>query len=300
MTHIFEDIHLDKGLSCADCHGGDPEAYDDEDAAMWDADDFVGAVDKEDEPAFCGKCHSNPEFMRQYTANLKTDQMDQYWTSHHGEKLKEGNENVAVCTDCHGVHGIYPVDDPRSSVYPLNVPETCNHCHGDEEIMEGSGFPTDQYEKFASSVHGQALLDRKDVGAPACNDCHGNHGAQPPSVYSIADICGTCHVNNTELFKNSHLKDIFLKEGINQCEGCHNYHEIEKPSDESLKWADNEACSSCHEDTDAARIMGNTFYHILDSLNKQIELAKARVADAENLGMEVSDLYFDLKMPTRY
>ncbi len=30
------------------------------------------------------------------------------------------------CTSCHGdAHSIFPKDDPRSAVYPLNVPRTC-------------------------------------------------------------------------------------------------------------------------------------------------------------------------------
>jgi hypothetical protein len=38
-------------------------------------------------------------------------------------------------------------------------------------------IPHNQYEKFARSVHGIALLKKHDSGAPACNICHGNHGA---------------------------------------------------------------------------------------------------------------------------
>jgi len=35
------------------------------------------------------------------------------------------------CTSCHGdAHSIFPKDDPRSAVYPLNVPRTCSACHG--------------------------------------------------------------------------------------------------------------------------------------------------------------------------
>lgn len=33
-------IHAKKDVGCADCHGGDPEAFDDEDEAMWDVDNF--------------------------------------------------------------------------------------------------------------------------------------------------------------------------------------------------------------------------------------------------------------------
>src|SRR5688572_12273090 len=46
------------------------------------------------------------------------------------------------------------------------------------------GIPTDQAEKFKGSVHGEALLKNRDMAAPTCNDCHGNHGAAPPGATS--------------------------------------------------------------------------------------------------------------------
>lgn len=296
LTHILDDIHIQKGLSCSDCHGGDPEAFDDEDEAMWDVDSFLGTIEKVDQPQVCGACHSDPMYMRQYSSNIKTDQVGQYWTSQHGVSLKNGNNRVAVCTDCHSVHGIFPVSDPRSSVYALNVPATCNHCHGDSEVMEGTGISTDQFEKYSISVHGVALLEDMDVGAPACNDCHGNHGAIPPSVFSISDICGSCHVNNRDLFKDSHLSDIFLNAGLNQCEGCHNYHDILNPTDEDLLWKDKANCIECHQETtDIAGELGTTFYDIITKLKNKIDLANEKVASAENMGMEVSDIFFDLE-----
>lgn len=295
FTNIYDDIHFQKGLSCTDCHGGNPDAEDDEEEAMWEAEDFVGAVDRKDQPHFCGRCHSDPEYMRQYSAHLKTDQEYQYWSSHHGEKLKENNKNVAVCTDCHGVHGIFPVKDPRSDVYPLNVPSTCDHCHGNPDVMSDSGLPTDQFSKYKTSVHGSALLDRKDIGAPACNDCHGNHGAMPPTIVSISDICGTCHANNAQLFKKSHLREIFLDKNIKLCEGCHNYHDISKPTDESLDWSENQTCMQCHPNQDSAKNLSAGLYQIIDSLKNRIELANEKVDVAENKGMEVSDLLFHLE-----
>ena len=112
------DIHVEVGLNCSDCHGGDPEAFDDEDEAMWENDSYLGEISPMDEITVCGKCHSDPVFMRQYSVEVSTDQVKEYWTSHHGMSLKAGNEKVATCTDCHNVHGIRKVDDPRSLVYP--------------------------------------------------------------------------------------------------------------------------------------------------------------------------------------
>ncbi|NQV37372.1 MAG: cytochrome c3 family protein [Candidatus Marinimicrobia bacterium] len=298
MTNYENDIHYEKGLSCSDCHGGNPEGWDDEDAAMYDNDSFIEDMSKMDEVNMCGKCHADPTYMRQYAASVKTDQLAQYWTSQHGIKLQEGIDNVASCTSCHNVHGIFPVNDPRSTVYDLNIPETCSKCHSDADIMKDSGYPTDQFDDFKISVHGIALLENQDIGSPACNDCHGNHGASPPDVGHISDICGTCHVNNKELFQSSHLKDAFIKEGIAQCEGCHNNHAVEKTTDEYLNWENNSVCIVCHENDDKgskAVIMADSFYEIIMNLKSGIHMADSLLNDAEQKGMEVSDYDYNLE-----
>ena len=295
LTHFYNDVHYKKGLSCADCHGGDRAAFDDEDASMWDADNFKGKISRQEQPDMCAGCHSNSIFMRQYTTNVKTDQAAQYWTSQHGIDLKAGKDKVAVCGDCHGLHGMFEVKDPRSKVYASNIPATCSHCHSNAGYMQEFDIPIDQYEKYARSVHGDALLNRNDIGAPACNDCHGNHGAVPPSISHISDICGTCHLNNQKLFQESHLGGIFLENGLGQCEGCHNNHEVLKPTDESLIWEEHSLCKKCHEDGGNAKQLSEDMYTVISSLRNKLESAKDRIHTAERKGMEVSDLFVHLE-----
>ena len=290
---IAADIHFQRGLGCADCHGGDPTAQDDEDAAMWDAPDFRGAPTRQDLPGFCGRCHSDPAYMRSFDPGEQTDQESQYYTSRHGELLRQGEDRVAVCTDCHGVHGIFEVSDPRAPVYPLNLPATCARCHADAQYMADFDIPTNQFAEYEQSVHGVALFERHDLGAPVCNDCHGNHGAAPPGVESIAHVCGNCHVNNEELFRESHLKTVFVREGIALCIGCHNVHDIAKPTDELLAWDHEGVCLNCHDAADrAARDMAGTFYGIIDSLKIEIAAADSLVELAEQKGMEITELLF--------
>lgn len=294
-TGILDDIHIKRGLSCADCHGGDPQAFDDVEAAMWDNPTYLGAIPKEKQPEVCGSCHSDPTFMRNYAASPQTDQVSQYWISKHGLELKDGNLKVAACTDCHDVHGIRSPSDPLSTVYPTNLPQTCSHCHSDADYMAEFGIPTDQFIDYKQSVHGQALFDQGDISAPVCNDCHGNHGAIPPEVGHISDICGTCHINNMKLFQESHLQSIFLDRGLQQCESCHGNHKILKPNDEFLHWADESVCKQCHEDGGDAKQMSLEFYEVIDSLKTGIHKAEVRINDAEQKGMVVSDLLFKLE-----
>ncbi len=288
------DIHLQKGLSCSGCHGGNP-ASDDMDEAMDPDAGFVGVPDKKDIPRFCGKCHSDIDFMRVYQPRIPTDQTDQYFRSLHGLRLKKGDMKVADCSSCHTAHSIMPASDPRSSVYPLNVPETCNTCHGDADYMKEYKIPTNQYEDFVGSIHGKALLDDQDTGAPACNDCHGNHGAMPPGISSISHVCGTCHVNNMEYFSDSKMGSAFQKKKLHGCEECHGNHGVQKTNDNMIGDSETTVCSNCHEPGDPGAKVAKTIHLQLTSLSTAYDSALTLQAEVERKGMDELDIQFILQ-----
>jgi hypothetical protein len=159
------DIHFEKGLSCHNCHGGDPAVGIDvgtlEDAKSR-AKGFIGRPGRSKVVTLCASCHSNLEFMRRFNPQVRVDQYVEYKTSRHGKRLALGDLNVATCVDCHGAHGIRSVHDPKSSVYPTNVAETCARCHADSARMVPYKLPTNQRDLFRQSVHGQALLNNRD------------------------------------------------------------------------------------------------------------------------------------------
>ena len=170
-----------------------------------------------------------------------------YKTSIHGIKNLKGDINVAECASCHGSHGIRAVNDPFSNVYPTNIPKVCSTCHSDKVKMAQYKIPTNQYSLYVKSVHGIALLEKGDLGAPSCNDCHGNHGAVPPGVESISKVCGSCHTLNMELFEKSIHKQAFDKENLPECETCHGNHGITNATDELLGTGENSVCIKCHK-----------------------------------------------------
>jgi hypothetical protein len=118
MDQLAEDIHFQKGLSCHDCHGGDPTAGSDGDpfAAHDESKGSRGKPERVDVPEFCATCHSDANYMKRFDPHARVDQLSEYRTSRHGQKLAEGDDRVAVCVDCHGNHGIHAVSDPRSPV----------------------------------------------------------------------------------------------------------------------------------------------------------------------------------------
>lgn len=261
VADIEDGVHAKAGLSCHDCHGGnpDPALFAAMDTAM-DPDlaenPYRGTPAVADIPDFCGRCHSDPNYMKRFKPDARIDQEEEYWTSQHGRALASGDERVATCIDCHGVHGILSPGNPSSLVYPVNVAETCRSCHGDAERMAGSTLPDgrplpiDQYARWRQSVHAKSMYEKEDLSAPTCNDCHGNHGATPPGLDSVNFVCGQCHGREADLFRNSAKHDAFVlhNEFLEEAgsEGCPACHEAPEPQAAQTRIRSFGECTACH------------------------------------------------------
>ncbi len=288
------DIHASRGVSCHSCHGGDPTT-DEADLAMSKAQGFIGKPRPQDIPQFCGRCHADPQYIRQFSVSLPTDQLEKYWTSWHGAALKAGDPQVATCVSCHGVHTILPANNPLSKIWPTQVPETCRHCHEKPDLMARYNLPATAYRDYAQGVHGKALLEKKDISAPACNDCHGNHGAVPPGVESIAQVCRECHLANAELFLASPHKEAFDALDLPECVSCHENHLILPPTEDWLGIEGEKSCGRCHSEGESGYQAAVTMKNWLDSLRVLDVQASQLVAEAEERGIDVSEAQFALE-----
>ena len=287
------DVHAAKGFGCAACHGGDPNIMGLE--AMDRKKGYIGKPSRIQAVEVCGKCHSDASFMRRYNPSLRVDQVAEYYTSVHGKRLKEQKDpKVATCASCHTPHAIRPPNDSRSSVHPTQVANTCGSCHARAEYMGPYKIPTDQLEKYQQSVHWKMISQKSDLTAPTCNDCHGNHGAAPPGVSSVANVCGQCHAVNTELFNKSAHSKIFAQMGISGCATCHSNHAIVETSDAMLGGGDKSACATCHPPGSSGGALAVSMLGSIDRLKAGYERALAVLKDAEHAGMEVSQPLFDL------
>ena len=252
LKEVVEDVHFRNGLSCAGCHGGDPTA----DLGHAHVKEWP-EKDRQKNRAwvvqFCARCHSDPATMHEFNQALPTDQLAKFKESPHGHRLLEQHDDRAPsCVSCHGVHGIRPAKDPLSKVYAQRVPETCGACHANSTTMagitraDGSPLPTTQLAEYKTSVHGRALLQRGELGAPACNDCHGNHSAIPPGVASVSRSCSACHSANASLFDGSKHKQAFDQHHWAECSKCHGNHAIAKTDDAMLATGSGALCTECH------------------------------------------------------
>ena len=251
-------VHADVGLSCHDCHGGnpDPALAEDTDAMdpAWPDNPYTGEPRQSRHPRPLRPLPLGPNLHEAIPPGRQgrpgAGVLDQ---SARRSATTAATPDVATCTDCHSVHGIRRVADPEADVYPTRVAETCGRCHADAAHMAGCSdshgrpMPMDQLARWQQSVHAASMFEKEDLTAPTCNDCHGNHGAAPPGLESVSFVCGQCHGREAELFSESSKHDSFethneyLEEA--EGEGCAACHEIAQAE---VALASFSECSTCH------------------------------------------------------
>lgn len=272
-TEFNQSIHA-KSASCTGCHGGDAEALDAE-RAHAAGKGFRGRVDRKSVPLLCSSCHSDPRRMKAF--GLSTDQYAQYQTSGHGLRFAKGDTEVAICTDCHGTHGIVSTKLPASPVAPRNVPATCGRCHSDKALMQKYNLAADQVEKFSRSVHGVALLEEWHPAAPTCSTCHGAHGAIALEAGSLAKMCGHCHSRTREYFQQGPHGKAAEQGKISECMSCHGSHDTQSP-DRALF---DTACGTCHPAGSAGAIAAQKLKTLLTQAQESVSTASEALAEAE-------------------
>lgn len=274
VANFHNDVHAQVGLSCHDCHGGNPDPNADMGQSMdakFAKNPFIGKPKRTAIPEFCGRCHSNADYMKRFNPAARVDQLTEYKTSVHGQRLAKGDENVATCIDCHSVHNIRRRTNPDAPIYATHVAETCSRCHSDSKRMGQYHIPTDQYARWKVSVHANAMFAKNDLTAPTCNDCHGNHGATPPGVQSVSFVCGNCHGREAESFRKSKKftgweqhnellatggkcgdchddarKNVAINH-FSECISCHENHAVVRPSVAMVGMLPDVPCAFCHE-----------------------------------------------------
>lgn len=225
-------------LTCASCHPAYASGYP-------HRDESVVAVP-------CQSCHQKEG--EDWAASI-----------HAADAVTKGN--APTCVTCHGSHHVLGRDDPRSSIYPLNVAATCAKCHDDERII-GMYFNTpDQaqartaVQEYYKTVHGTAMSKAGLVVAATCSDCHSAHRILPPDSAAstinrghIAETCGKCHAGVLATFDSSAHGQAFANgtktptgHSAPVCIDCHTSHQIVAASDPKWFRGVVKECGSCHE-----------------------------------------------------
>lgn len=229
-------VHGSAGIRCVLCHQG-----------LKDAEELPHSDPGE---VRCGACHEG-----EATA-----------LAHSVHDLSDGRG--ARCVDCHGGHDVLPPEDPRSRVFPRNLPSTCEACHLPGEDGRGRGRGSAQVGQYEESIHGRLLREQGLVVAATCANCHGSHevrAAEDPEATTgrrrVPYTCGGCHAGSLDAYlEGVHGKD-FLEGSLDVpvCTDCHSEHGIQ---DFALARSSGAAdvvaatCARCHAKDELGRVYG--------------------------------------------
>lgn len=75
----------------------------------------------------CSRCHSSERMNSKF--EIPPNRVDTFFESYHGLAAEYGSVTAANCASCHGYHLVLPSSDPRSSIHPDHLVETCGQCH---------------------------------------------------------------------------------------------------------------------------------------------------------------------------
>ncbi|MDD5473680.1 MAG: hypothetical protein PHU34_05970 [Candidatus Methanoperedens sp.] len=101
-----------------------------------------------------------------------------------------------TCDSCHsgdpnvkteqGAHAVMKgVNDPNSTIYFKNIPDTCGKCHSDE------------LEHFKNTMHYQRM--KAESRAPSCITCHKPHTFKVLKASELTNLCSVCHNPNDQI-----------------------------------------------------------------------------------------------------
>lgn len=222
----------------------------------------------------CLSCHKGGKLTKDVKNNSDSLAAN-YHLSVHYAALKDGNNNSAACSDCHGAHEMKPSSDPTSKTNKKNIANTCGttDCH------------QKQAGQYTGSIH-QTAVNKDSKDAPTCINCHGNHQVAKRdknidkniASKSVVKLCSDCHASSGIIQRNE-LKDVTktfnesfhglaVRGGSGEaanCESCHGYHNVRGPEDSlSTVFKANltKTCGQCHKMADKTLL--ETKIHIVN------------------------------------
>lgn len=238
--------HGEEGYKCIRCHT-EKEGYPHQDLEAESLKEY-----RLSRYTSCSRCH----------AAMYNETLD----SVHQQARERGQDEAAVCTDCHQHHDVQRIyaEDSNQLLEGRRKwsVDVCSTCHN--QI----------YQHYQDSIHGQALFSEDNSDVPTCIDCHGVHDIAGPTSASFRlespRVCADCHTDE-DMMKaydlSTHVFDTYVDDfhgttvslyqgeaeagNMNEpvCTDCHGVHQImdtEGPESISIKENLLETCQRCH------------------------------------------------------
>jgi hypothetical protein len=268
--HLATDIHWQKGISCQQCHGGNPNTTNLREAHA-DEDGFRSIKSPLEVAQLCARCHDDAAYMHERQPKARTDVVAKFLQSVHGKSLREagvagpaGAEGPMIpqfagpavvqavsCSSCHSKHGIRVASDADSSTHPSRLTQTCSTCH------------QQPVKDLLAGAHRQAgPKDPLGVGqALSCASCHtgevhsmvtAKDERSPVFMDHQVRSCGACHEKELQQYNISAHGEGLHKMGLlvtAVCSNCHGAHAVFPAKDERSKLHPTmvaTTCAACH------------------------------------------------------
>ena len=138
-------------------------------------------------------------------------------------------------------------------------------------------------------MHHQALTVRGDLSAPTCTTCHGNHGAAPPGVDRVENVCSNVTLSKPRCTKKARTRKPFNRLLFQDVSFVHSNHAIVHPTDAKLGAGPEGVCMRCHTPGDSCDQARVALLISLGRLDEAIKSADQVLHVAESSGMEVSE-----------
>ena len=234
-------------MTCVACHA---DIKDNAEKANAHAKDPALKLAKVD----CAGCHQNLWDEAQKSGNAKdkprlelvAKNIEAYKASFHARpNADDKTKPNASCDNCHDTHSfnVPAKGTPQYDQWRLGIATSCGSCH------------EDQLDSYSGSVHGKEVLEKKNVKAAVCTDCHSTHAitssSTDPFKLAVTDQCGTCHEENLKTYMGTYHGQISTLgyAYTAKCYDCHGSHKILRADDpKSMVHVDNrlKTCQSCH------------------------------------------------------
>ena len=248
--HFSESVHFNEGIACTDCH---------QDISSFPHPEFAAGNLREASLLLysaCQKCH-----VEEYNKSLD---------SVHQKQLAEGNNNAAICTDCHNPHTQQRLTDPASgSILPearLLIPQTCARCHSAIYsamrpafmvlpcLLQVTQMCRHVLTATASMTFRISLTNAFRTNSPQlCANCHTNPDIMDQydlSTEVLNTYVSDFHGTTITLFRGRSTRTNLPTKPV--CFDCHGVHDIKKTDDPvyGLQMKGNllVRCQTCHPD----------------------------------------------------
>jgi cytochrome c551/c552/thiosulfate reductase cytochrome b subunit len=215
ITEIPHQKVAQRKVSCVQCH-----------EALW---------------AIAQKENKTPENAR---LGVVVEQINKYMHSIHARPNRDDQSRTnATCYNCHDAHYVYPKGSAARTEWRLSIPDACGQCHAK------------QREAYATSLHGREVLEKRNLYAAVCSDCHTTHDIETPEADPIRLLitrnCGTCHAGALKTYTETYHGQVNTLGYAHtaKCFDCHGSHAIQRVSDAaSTVHPDNRlgTCRKCH------------------------------------------------------